>query len=119
MSEEVVRFVRLLRIGQSSVSKPLHADAGNSHNRALAPGEERSLLMSIYAVERQDDQTVSATRVSLLAATIALMSTLGFVLVGAAEAPGWVFVCLPLLPLPFFAVGGTPAPLHRRPRRSA
>jgi hypothetical protein len=61
-------------------------------------------LIAVYAIERQDDQTVMSGHLALLAGAIALLGALGFVLLRGSETPGWIFALLPVAPLPLFGL---------------
>jgi hypothetical protein len=62
------------------------------------------VLLKIYAIERQDDQAVMSGHLALLAGAIALLGAAGFVLLGDQARPGWVYVLLPVAPLPLFGL---------------
>jgi hypothetical protein len=66
--------------------------------------EQREALLAIYAIERQDDQSVMTGRLALLAAAIALLGAVGFTLLRSGKTPGWAFALLPLEPLPLLGL---------------
>ncbi len=77
--------------------------------------DQRELLIASYQAERGDETAAFASVLSLLAATIGLLTIMGFALVAANrhQVPAWLVALIPLPPLPFMAFGALQSMLAR------